>query len=224
MTDAVVLLERPADGVALIRINRPDARNAVTQVESCFTDGESYTPCTSYPGQPATTTVTVLDSGARGSTTTFVQREIGDVLLAWENEAFLAAKDAGASTYAAEDLTAAEDALKRYDGFVAQHEYVAILRRERDGLERHDAHAPLAAVAGEDQNFPLHHGFDFKQIDKAIVERERALGASSGGTLGFRRWQMLRRGRPAPPRNARAACQDRSRDQAHRKGIDRGMR
>ena len=29
MTDAVVLLERPADGVALIRINRPDARNAL---------------------------------------------------------------------------------------------------------------------------------------------------------------------------------------------------
>jgi len=39
--------------------------------------------------------VPVLDSGARGSTTTFVQREIGDVLLAWENEAFLAAKELG---------------------------------------------------------------------------------------------------------------------------------
>src|SRR5436309_2547316 len=34
--------------------------------------------------------VPVLDTGARGSTTTFVQRKIGDVLLAWENEAFLA--------------------------------------------------------------------------------------------------------------------------------------
>jgi len=40
--------------------------------------------------------VPVLDSGARGSTNTFVQREIGDVLLAWENEAFLAVKDLGA--------------------------------------------------------------------------------------------------------------------------------
>jgi sulfate transport system substrate-binding protein len=39
--------------------------------------------------------VPVLDSGARGSTNTFVQREIGDVLLAWENEAFLAVKDLG---------------------------------------------------------------------------------------------------------------------------------
>lgn len=37
--------------------------------------------------------VPVLDSGARGSTTTFVQRGIGDVLLAWENEAFLALKE-----------------------------------------------------------------------------------------------------------------------------------
>jgi len=36
----------------------------------------------------------VLDSGARGATTTFVQRGIGDVLLAWENEAYLALTEA----------------------------------------------------------------------------------------------------------------------------------
>ncbi len=40
--------------------------------------------------------VPVLDSGARGSTTTFVQRQIGDVLLTWENEAFLAVNELGA--------------------------------------------------------------------------------------------------------------------------------
>jgi sulfate/thiosulfate-binding protein len=39
--------------------------------------------------------VPVLDSGARGSTITFVQRGIGDVLLAWENEAFLAINELG---------------------------------------------------------------------------------------------------------------------------------
>jgi len=39
--------------------------------------------------------VPVLDSGARGSTTTFVQRGIGDVLLAWENEAYLSIKEFG---------------------------------------------------------------------------------------------------------------------------------
>jgi sulfate transport system substrate-binding protein len=39
--------------------------------------------------------VPVLDTGARGSTITFVQRNVGDVLLAWENEAFLALKEFG---------------------------------------------------------------------------------------------------------------------------------
>jgi sulfate transport system substrate-binding protein len=39
--------------------------------------------------------VPVLDSGARGSTTTFVQRGIGDVLLSWENEAYLALNQLG---------------------------------------------------------------------------------------------------------------------------------
>ena len=39
--------------------------------------------------------VKVLDTGARGATTTFVQRGIGDVLIAWENEAMLALKELG---------------------------------------------------------------------------------------------------------------------------------
>ncbi|HVX67888.1 MAG TPA: sulfate ABC transporter substrate-binding protein [Bryobacteraceae bacterium] len=43
--------------------------------------------------------VPVLDSGARGATTTFVQRGMGDVLLAWENEAFLALKEFGADRF-----------------------------------------------------------------------------------------------------------------------------
>lgn len=43
--------------------------------------------------------VPVLDSGARGATTTFVQRAIGDVLLAWENEAFLAVNELGAGKF-----------------------------------------------------------------------------------------------------------------------------
>lgn len=43
--------------------------------------------------------VPVLDSGARGSTTTFVQRGIGDVAITWENEAFLARKEFGADAF-----------------------------------------------------------------------------------------------------------------------------
>jgi len=43
--------------------------------------------------------VPVLDSGARGSTTTFAQRNLGDVLIAWENEAHLILKEFGAEKY-----------------------------------------------------------------------------------------------------------------------------
>lgn len=43
--------------------------------------------------------VPVLDSGARASTNTFVQRELGDVFISWENEAFLVQKEFGASKY-----------------------------------------------------------------------------------------------------------------------------
>ena len=43
--------------------------------------------------------VPVLDSGARGATTTFVQRGIGDVLLAWENEAYLALEELGPDAF-----------------------------------------------------------------------------------------------------------------------------
>ena len=39
--------------------------------------------------------VEVLDSGARGATTTFVERKIGDVLIAWENEAYLSLNELG---------------------------------------------------------------------------------------------------------------------------------
>lgn len=43
--------------------------------------------------------VPILDTGARGATTTFTQRGIGDVLIAWENEAYLAVKELGAGKF-----------------------------------------------------------------------------------------------------------------------------
>src|SRR5690606_23796572 len=43
--------------------------------------------------------VPVLDTGARGSTTTFVQRQLGDVLLAWENEAYLSIAEFGEDAF-----------------------------------------------------------------------------------------------------------------------------
>ena len=53
--------------------------------------------------------VPVLDSGARGSTNTFVQRSLGDVLLAWENEAFLAINELGPDKF--EVITPSESIL-----------------------------------------------------------------------------------------------------------------
>jgi len=68
--------------------------------------------------------VPVLDSGARGSTVTFVERGIGDVLLAWENEAYLAVKELGPAKF---DIVApslsilAEPPVSVVDQYVDQH-------------------------------------------------------------------------------------------------------
>jgi sulfate/thiosulfate-binding protein len=53
--------------------------------------------------------VPVLDSGARGSTITFTERGVGDVLVAWENEAYLAVKESGDNKY--EIITPSESIL-----------------------------------------------------------------------------------------------------------------
>lgn len=68
--------------------------------------------------------VPVLDSGARGATTTFVQRGIGDVLIAWENEAMLSLKEMGGDRL--EMITPAESILAEppvawVDQVVAKH-------------------------------------------------------------------------------------------------------
>jgi sulfate transport system substrate-binding protein len=68
--------------------------------------------------------VPVLDTGARGATTTFVQRGIGDVLLAWENEAFLAVEELGPDKF---DIVVpslsilAEPPVALVDGNAAKH-------------------------------------------------------------------------------------------------------
>ncbi len=68
--------------------------------------------------------VPVLDSGARGATVTFVQRGIGDVLLAWENEAYLAVNQLGPDKF---DIVApslsilAEPPVSVVDGYVDKH-------------------------------------------------------------------------------------------------------
>jgi len=120
--------------------------------------------------------VPVLDSGARGSTTTFAQRGIGDVLLSWENEAHLALKEQGGDQFQivyppvsilAEPPVALVDKNADRQGQTAKRHQVECLPRqpERDhrpeqgerNVQHHDQYA--APVAQEEQDHePGQHG------------------------------------------------------------------
>ncbi|HRR33091.1 MAG TPA: sulfate ABC transporter substrate-binding protein [Kiritimatiellia bacterium] len=82
------MLERELGG-DLEKIQKPEF---AAEVAAAQTKAKSYIAAL-YKHVP------VLDSGARGATTTFVQRGIGDVLLAWENEAFLAVNELGKDAF-----------------------------------------------------------------------------------------------------------------------------
>ena len=114
--------------------------------------------------------VPVLDSGARGATVTFVQRGIGDVLLAWENEALLAVKEMGAGKFdviAPSISIVAEPPVAVVDQNVDEHgtrsvaeEYLKYLY-SRDGQEIAARHfyrprdpAVAARFAGQYANIP----------------------------------------------------------------------
>jgi monofunctional biosynthetic peptidoglycan transglycosylase len=56
-------------------------------------------------------------------------------------------------------------------------------RHEWRDWHRLSKHAALAVVAAEDQQFPWHHGFDFKQIDKALADRERGRRVRGASTI-----------------------------------------
>jgi monofunctional biosynthetic peptidoglycan transglycosylase len=60
-------------------------------------------------------------------------------------------------------------------GYEFRHEW-----RDWDAISRN---AALAVVAAEDQQFPDHHGFDFKQIDKALADRERGRRVRGASTI-----------------------------------------
>ncbi len=81
--------------------------------------------------------VPILDTGARGSTTTFVERGIGDVLLAWENEAFLAKNELGKDKFeivipslsilAEPPVAVVEKVANKHNTLEASREYLAYL-------------------------------------------------------------------------------------------------
>ncbi len=85
--------------------------------------------------------VPVLDTGARGATTTFVQRGIGDVLLAWENEAFLALEELGPDTFeivVPSISIKAEPPIAVVEGNVKAKGMGVITRAYLEGLYSHD--------------------------------------------------------------------------------------
>ena len=110
--------------------------------------------------------VPVLDSGARGSTTTFVERGIGDVLVAWENEAYMAIRKFGKNRFEivypsvsilAEPPVALVDKVAEQHGTraVAQA-YLEYLYSEQGQqiIARHYFRPRLAAAAGNGPDFP----------------------------------------------------------------------
>jgi sulfate/thiosulfate transport system substrate-binding protein len=105
--------------------------------------------------------VPVLDAGARGSTTTFVERGIGDVLIAWENEALLAVKEFGpdkfeivvpSSTILAEPPVAVVEKVAKKHGTleVARAYLEHLYSQEGQEIAARDFYRPrLEAVAGK---------------------------------------------------------------------------
>jgi len=78
-----------------------------------------------------------------------------------------------------------------FTAFMAQDRVGAVVRREAGYEFRHEwrdlrdisPHMRLAVVAAEDQRFPQHRGFDFKQIDKALADRERGRRVRGASTI-----------------------------------------
>jgi len=111
--------------------------------------------------------VPVLDTGARGSTVTFVERGVGDVLLAWENEAYLSLKEFGSDKFdivyppisiLAEPPVAVVDKVvdKRGTRAVAQAYLEYLYSPEGQDIAAHNFYRPTdPAVAGRyAKNFP----------------------------------------------------------------------
>ena len=110
--------------------------------------------------------VPLLDSGARGSTTTFVERGIGDVLLAWENEAYLVVNKFGkdkfqivypsASILAEPPVALVDKVVDRHGTRTLAEAYLEYLYSEQgqEIIARHYFRPRLKAAARSDPEFP----------------------------------------------------------------------
>ncbi|GAM06812.1 sulfate ABC transporter substrate-binding protein [Novosphingobium sp. MBES04] len=121
--------------------------------------------------------VPVLDSGARGATTTFVERGIGDVLLAWENEAYLARKELGEDRF---DIVTpslsilAEPPVAVVDGNARRHGTEEVARAYLDYLYSPEAQEIIAQnhYRPIDTNVAQRHADDFPTLNLVTVNGE----------------------------------------------------
>ena len=123
--------------------------------------------------------VPVLDSGARGATTTFAQRGIGDVLLAWENEAYLALQEMGDDQF---DIVVpsvsvlAEPPVALVEGNIANDDQRKLAQAYLDFLYTPEAQAIIF------KNF--YRGWDTSKADPADVARFPKLDLVTIDSLG----------------------------------------
>ena len=119
--------------------------------------------------------VPVLDSGARGATTTFVERGIGDVLLAWENEAFLAVEQLGKGKFelvAPSSSILAEPPVALVDRNVDKHGTRAVAQAYLEFLYTPEAQeiAVRHAYRPRDPAVAARYAGKFPKIDLATVD------------------------------------------------------
>lgn len=119
--------------------------------------------------------VPVLDSGARGSTTTFVERGIGDVLIAWENEALLAIDELGRGKFeiiVPSYSILAEPPVTVVDKYAKKHGTEAVARAYLEFLYAPEAqrvvskhhYRPRLAQKEEDRQFPKLQLFTIDEV------------------------------------------------------------
>lgn len=117
----------------------------------------------------------VLDPGARGSTVSFAEREIGDVLIAWENEAFLVLKEYGDDKYeivtpsisilAEPSVAVVDKSVKKHGTEEVAKEYLSYLY-SKEGQELAAKHY----YRPRDPEVLADHGKQFKKIDLFTID------------------------------------------------------
>ena len=108
--------------------------------------------------------VPVLDAGARGSTMTFLQKKLGDVLLSWENEAILAVKEGGAG---AMEIAYPEQS-------ILAEPPVAIVDRNVDAKGTRAAAEEFVAYLYTDEAQEIIAKWGYRPSNPAVLEKHRA--------------------------------------------------